>query len=348
MGLRPSISVAERHAFGPHRRRRSTHPSERFEPVGELGRGGMGRVDRRVRSRDSVARSRSSRCCRRDRGRSRAVRARGPDHRAARASRHRPDPRRGPRSPTARRTTSCAASTVGRSISSSTSSSLAERLALIPNVLAACDAVAFAHARGIVHRDIKPTNILVGPFGETLLIDWGLAREIGEATRGLDRAPSDGWRVSSRASARRGHAGLHGARASARRRRSTRAPTCSRSARRCSTCSPGALPYGIASATEMIERVGADRPPDWSVLPDGVPADLRAIVVEGDGEPIRRAAIATPARSQTDLRRFVTGNLVGALSLRCVSSSSLRFARRHRAALAVAAISLIVVVASAR
>ncbi|MDP7034938.1 MAG: tetratricopeptide repeat protein, partial [Planctomycetota bacterium] len=47
------------------------------------------------------------------------------------------------------------------------------------HLLRVCDALSFAHSRGIVHRDLKPANLMVGAFGEVLVMDWGLAREIG-------------------------------------------------------------------------------------------------------------------------------------------------------------------------
>ena len=212
---------------------------------------------------------------------------------------------------------------------------VAGRLALVPAVIGAVDAAAYAHAQGVVHRDIKPSNILLGPFGETLLIDWGLARELarpdvepgGAITRG---PPASELTQIGKAYGTPGYLAPEQARGEP-------------ADRRADVYALGATLYYVlvgappiaGDPTVAIAKAAAGEQPDLARIPSEVPVELAAIVAKALA-PQLAARYADAGELAADLRRFLAGQLVAAHAYTARERIA-RWVRRHRIATLVAA-----------
>jgi hypothetical protein len=186
---------------------------------------------------------------------------------------------------------------------------LGQRLALIPHIVDSAQAIAHAHARGIVHRDIKPSNILVGDLGETVVIDWGLAKVIGEPEDTTARPLVD---LSDSLKTRAGIVyGTPGFMAPEQLRGAPVNP-------QCDVYALGATLYHLLSrkpphhaktADEMMKAAVAAPPTPIRELVEGVPPDLSTIVDKALAHD-PRVRYQDARALALDLQRFLTGQLV--------------------------------------
>jgi serine/threonine protein kinase len=211
-----------------------------------------------------------------------------------------------------------------------------DRLALLPDVLAAAEAVAYAHDQGIVHRDLKPSNILLGAFGETVVLDWGLAKDL-RAQEAPDRDP--------------GPLGIQpiggdtavGAIVGTPSYMSPEQAAGEPVDLRADVYALGAILYFVLSGT--APQPAATNPPgrapaasgnlvSLGTLEPGLPSDLLAIVAKSIAmDPARRYPSAFELAE--DLKRFAAGQLVAARRYSPLERAG-RFVGHHPVALGLA------------
>lgn len=241
-----------------------------------------------------------------------------------------------------------------------------QRLGFLRAVLTVCEAVAHAHDRGIVHRDIKPSNVMLGARGETLVLDWGLARRhsddtiVDEMPEALDgRAAQD--TPTPRPAAGAGEASATGGSSDDNLTRRGAvvgtprymAPEQLRGVgadRRSDVWSLGALLHEVlvgepppAGASDKRRASDKLRARAWRRSPYAIPTEVAAIAaraMEADPE----ARYPNAGAMAADLARFIDGRWVDAYDYS--SWEVLRtFVRRHRTPLMLIAAALLGVTA---
>ncbi len=234
---------------------------------------------------------------------------------------------------------------------------LDERIALLPRIAAAADAMAYAHSQRVIHRDLKPANVLIGDFGETVVIDWGLAKDL-DASDGLaseERAPRSASEKSDKkrkpvtdtsstltiAGAVMGTPAYMAPEQARGEPVDTRADVFALGAMLYHLLA-GVPPYNARTATDVIAAAALGRVvplEDRSGAERDAPKDLVAIVNRAMAQdPDKRYAHA--GELADELRRFMTGQLVGAHHY-TVWQRMGRFVKKHRAAVTISALSIV-------
>ncbi len=223
---------------------------------------------------------------------------------------------------------------------------LEQRLALLDRFRDVCNAIAYAHSRGVVHRDLKPANVMVGEFGETLVVDWGLAKlqdeaEVTDERTSLGASASETvtgqvMGTPSYMSPEQAHGRI------------------TEIDERSDVWGLGAILYEILTgkppfygdaAVLVLEQVRRDRvPPVRSRQPD-VPQDLAAIAEKALMRE-RQDRYTDAGALARDVDAFLSGALVAAYEY-STREQVLRWVRNHRASVATAALGLAAALATA-
>ncbi|MEO8500639.1 MAG: protein kinase [Vicinamibacteria bacterium] len=221
--------------------------------------------------------------------------------------------------------------------------SLNERLALLPNLISMVEAMAYAHGQRVIHRDLKPANVLLGSFGETVVIDWGLAKDLGSGAETPEAAAThaiaaDGLTVVGTVMGTPAFMPPEQARGGVVDQRAD-------------VYALGAIlyhvltgrpPYIGPTSADVLKQVLHAPPPPLEDQQEGIPRDLLTIVRKAMA---REAFNRYPSAKELaeDLKRFQTGQLVGAHAYTS-KELVLRWMGKNRAPASIAALAALVLV----
>jgi WD40 repeat protein len=224
---------------------------------------------------------------------------------------------------------------------------LGQRLALLPAVIAAAEAVAFAHDRRIIHRDLTPNNVLVGAHGDTVVIDWGLAKDLSAQASAEEDVAAGPYRDEPTTVGNLTTVGAVIGTAAYMPPEQARGESVDE---RADVYALGAIlyhvlagtpPYRASESEDIVRQVQGGPPAAIHEVAPGAPSDLLSIVAKSmSRDPAGRYPSADELVEE--LRRFQTGRLVEAHQYSRVERMR-RWVRDHRVAVFATAAALLTV-----
>jgi serine/threonine-protein kinase len=211
---------------------------------------------------------------------------------------------------------------------------------LLARFVAVCQTIAYAHSRGIIHRDLKPANVMLGEFGETVVLDWGLAKSVGVAD---DEPPSAEPATFDDSATRAGQvigtpAFMSPEQASGEANLGPASDIFSLGAVLYSIL-VGRAPYS-SSDVEMLERIRRTEYPSPRIVQPMVPRPLEAVCRTAMArEPSARYTTAKALAE--DVERWLAGD-VPAVYRETLPERARRWSRRHRLLVNAVAITILV------